>query len=80
MKLDCQFKSLDHSQALVEYAEDRMAKLSKYELKAMSMQIIFSAQRHKKFVEVTITGGTKKFQAKAFTEDFYDSVDKVFIN
>ncbi len=77
MKLDCQFKSLDYSESLKEYAEEALQKLKKFEMKPVNVQIIFSAQRHKKFVSVTITGGVKKYQASASTDDFYDSVDKV---
>jgi putative sigma-54 modulation protein len=77
MKLDCQFKSLDYSEALKLYAEDAIQKLKKFEMKPVNVQVIFSAQRHEKFVSVNITGGIKKYHATAHAEDFYESMDKV---
>ncbi|MCB0413743.1 MAG: ribosome-associated translation inhibitor RaiA [Bdellovibrionales bacterium] len=77
MRLECHFKSIDFSQSLVEYAEERFSKVEKYEMKPVFIQVTFSAQRHKKTAEVNIQGFNVHYKAIAQSDDFYGSVDKV---
>ena len=77
MKIKCQFKSLQWSDGLVEYAHQKVVRLSKYELKPTTINVVFSAQRHEKVVEAFYVGSDAVYRAKAKSDDFYDSMDKV---
>lgn len=77
MKLDYTFLHVDSSEALVERFEARFAKLLKFELKPMDVQVVFSVERHECIVDVNILEGRRKFKAAGISNDFYRSVDMV---
>lgn len=78
MKLDCKFKNLDWSESLVDYARTKFEKLAKVELKPLKVHMFVSAERHKKMVEVCIHAYDATYRAQAYSDDFYESVDKAF--
>lgn len=75
MKSEFVFKHIDHSDALVEYAEKRIEKLNKHEMKPTHARWVFSMQRHERRVDVSLHGAQINFQATATTDDLYASVD-----
>lgn len=77
MKFHSIFKNIDSSESLLDYAKDKFSKLEKYELKPVSVNMTFSAQRHRKLAEVTIIGPDVKYHAKAWSGNYYESLDKV---
>ena len=78
MKVDFNFKHVDHSQALVEYASERMEKLTRFELKPMDVHFTVSIEsRHECRIEVNVLEGRRKFKAEATSDDFYRSVEMV---
>ncbi|MCB0363482.1 MAG: ribosome-associated translation inhibitor RaiA, partial [Bdellovibrionales bacterium] len=52
-------------------------KLAKYELKPENVHVTFSAERHRKKVEMHIFGRDVSMTAKSFGESFYEAVDLV---
>jgi len=77
MKTEYVFLHLDHSDALQDYAEKRIQKLSKFEMSPAHCQWIFSAQRQERNVELIVAGKGTRLTAKASSEDLYKSVDLV---
>lgn len=77
MKVDFTFKHVDSSEALMDYAADRLEKVAKFELKPMDVHFVISMQRHECIVEVTVLEGRRKFKAEAVSDDFYRSVEMV---
>lgn len=77
MKVDFTFKHVDASDFLMEYARERIEKISKFELKPMDVQFVISILRHECIVEVSVTEGRRKFKATAASNDFYRSVEMV---
>lgn len=77
MKVDFAFKHIDTSEALMEYARNRIDKISRFELKPMDIHFIISMQRHECIVEVAVDEGRRKFKAHASSTDFYRSVEMV---
>jgi len=77
MKVDFTFKHVDTSEALMEYARDRIEKISKFELKPMDIHFVISMQRHECLVEVHVLEGRRKFKALASSDDFHRSVEMV---
>lgn len=61
----------------MEYAQDRIDKISRFELKPMDIHFIISMLRHECIVEVHVDEGRRKFKASASSDDFYRSVEMV---
>ncbi len=78
MKVDFNFKHVDSSDALMDYASERMEKLTRFELKPMDVQFTVSMEsRHECKIEVHVVEGRRKFKAEAVSDDFYRSVEMV---
>lgn len=75
MKYDFVFKHMNTSEAVVEYVEEVMEKLHKFEMKPVHAHWVFSVQRHEHTAEVILTGPQIRFQAKATADDMYNAVD-----
>jgi len=76
MRVEFNFKHVDQSEALIEYATDRMEKLTRYELKPMDVQFTVSMESsHECKIEVFVLEGRRKFKAEAVSDDFYRSVE-----
>lgn len=77
MKLTYTFKHMDSSEALVAYAEERLQKLDRYELKPYTIHFNFSMQRHERHCDILITGPDVRLTAHAFSADIYEALDGV---
>ena len=77
MKSEYVFLHLDHSDALQEYAEKRLQRLTKFEMSPVHCHWVFSTQRQEKQVELIVAGKDTRLTAKASSEDLYKSVDLV---
>lgn len=77
MKFQIKFKSIDHSQALSDYAVDKLSRLEKYEVKPVRIHLTFSMVRHQKVAEVYFQGVQSSFRAKATGNDFHECLNLV---
>jgi putative sigma-54 modulation protein len=77
MKVDFTFKHVDSSDSLMEYAQDRIDKIGKFELNPMDVHFVISMNKHECIVEVSVLEGRRKFKALATSDDFYRSVEMV---
>lgn len=77
MKFDHSFKHHDVSKALMDYMEEKMQKLLRYEIKPGTAHVTYSCERHRCLVEVNLMGGEHSFKARAKEDDWYTSVDSV---
>jgi ribosomal subunit interface protein len=75
MKTNVKFKSIDHSQALVDYVDSRLAKFDKYMMKPLTVHVTFSEERHVCKVQVYIRGLKGSFRAQSTSDSFYASFD-----
>ena len=75
MKIEFAFKHVDISQALIEHCRERMEKLSRFEIKPMSVHFTFSMERHERVVEIRVDEGRRKFKAQSTADDFYRAVE-----
>lgn len=75
MNFDVRFKSLDHSHTLVDYVEERFARLAKYEIKPITVHVTFSQERHQQVAEVYIKGLQNSFRARGVSDSLYVSLD-----
>lgn len=77
MKVSFTFKHVDTSESLMNYAEERLEKVEKFELQPMDVHFVISKDNHECAVEVAVLEGRRKFKASAISDDFYRSVEMV---
>ncbi len=76
MRVEFSFIHVDQSDSLIDYANDRMEKLTRFELKPMDVQFTVSMESaHECRIEVFVLEGRRKFKAEAVCDDFYRGVD-----
>ena len=77
MKLNYTFKHLDHSDALLNYTEEKMEEISKFLLKEGYGNVYYSKIKNEFCVEVTVNTREKYFKATSYNMDVYTAVDLV---
>jgi len=75
MKFDVKFKSIDFSQGLMDYVQERFTKLSKFEIKPITVHVTFSHQRHHRVADVYIHGLQGEFRAQGRSDSLHVSLD-----
>jgi len=76
MKTNVKFKSIDHSHALVEHVEARLAKFEKFMIKAQTVHVTFSEERHNCKAQVYMRGLHGNFRAQSSSDSFYTAFDQ----
>lgn len=77
MKLNYTFKHLDHSDALLNYTEEKMEEIGKFLLKEGYGNVYYSKIKNEFCVEVTVNTREKYFKATSYNMDVYTAVDLV---
>lgn len=77
MQFDIRFKGIGYSRSLVEYTEGKFAKLEKFEIKPITVNVTFRAERYNKMAEVYVKGLNSPFRAKGAGETYLDALDAV---
>lgn len=75
MKWKHNFKHVDSSESLKQYAEERFQKLEKLLLKDSQWHIHYSMGKWDCRVEVVVTNPDSRFKASSVSDDLYDAVD-----
>jgi putative sigma-54 modulation protein len=75
MKFDIKFKSIDFSQGIVDYVEEKFEKLLKFEMKPLTIHVTLSHQRHERLADVYIHGLNNKFRAQGKSDSLFVSLD-----
>ena len=75
MKLTYTFKHMDSSNALIDYAEERVNRLHRYELKPYDFHFSFSMIKHERSCEVLVTGPAVRIQAHGTATEIYEALD-----
>ncbi len=71
------FRHLDSSKSLKKYAEKRLERVKRFEMKDCRVNVTYSAERHLSKVEIHVHGGGEgDFNAVSVGKDFYVAVDK----
>jgi len=76
MQITITGKHIDVTDALKDYANERLSKLKKYIDKA-TITLVLTVEKHRHISEVTInySGGSSHFSAE--TKDLYSAIDKM---
>ncbi len=75
MKFDVKFKSIDRSQALVDYVQARCEKLEKFAIRPLTIHVTFSEERHHCKAQIYIHGFQGSCRASHASDSFHVSVD-----
>jgi len=79
MQFQFSFKQMDSSDALRDYAQDKVReKIAKFVTKPIKANITFSVDRHNHTAHCGVSGGDNfNFQVEHTCEDMYGSVDRM---
>ena len=77
MHVSFTFRNLESSEALKEYASEKIAKLQKLLRAPIEADVVASVERHLHCIDVTIHAGGKRYAGREESEDMYASIDKV---
>ena len=75
MKFTFNAKRVEISEDLMNYAEKKFGKLDRYFKNDSSAHLVFSSERGRDTVEVTIYHDSMIFRSRQTTQDFYSSID-----
>ncbi len=77
MRINVTFRHVDSSDALREYAEQRLKKLKKYIDGPMDVNVVLSVEKFRNTAEVVISGDGVRAAAKEVQEDMKAAIDLV---
>src|SRR5437879_76458 len=77
MNITITFRHMVGTEAVKNYAHEKMAKLQKFLRQAMTAQVTLSVEGLEHVAEVGISSGSAHFHATERSEDMYASIDMV---
>jgi len=77
MQLSVKGRSLEVTDALRSYAEEKLRRLTKYFENIVTANVVLSLEKHRQIAEVTLRVRDLTIRAEESTEDLYSSIDLV---
>ena len=77
MRIAFTFRNIDSSDALKNYASEKLGKLQKYMRAPLDADVTLSKERHHHHVEVVLRSDGHTYVATEQSEDMYASIDMV---
>ena len=78
MNIAITFRQMEATDAMKDYATEKVAKLQKFLRQPMKGQVTLSCQNHRVHcAEIDVHAGGEHYHAHETTEDMYASIDKV---
>lgn len=75
MDLSTTFRHIEPTEALREYAHQKVSRLQKFLRQPMTARITLSAEKHEHIVEVQVNSGGQHVEAREASGDMYGSID-----
>lgn len=75
MKVGFAFRNLGSSDAIKNYAADKLTKLDKYLSAPGDAEVIASLERHLQCVDITVVSGGQVYASSHGSDDMYASID-----
>lgn len=75
MRIAYTFRNLESSEAIKNYAEEKLSRLQKYIRGALDAEVTVSLERHLHRVDVTLNAHGARYSAHEESEDMYASID-----
>ena len=77
MNITFTFRHMDSSEAIKNYASEKIGRFQKYLRAPLEAVVVASLERHLQCVDVTLVSGKKRYEAKEESADMYASLDLV---
>ncbi|MDC3960410.1 ribosome hibernation-promoting factor, HPF/YfiA family [Polyangium jinanense] len=77
MNIAITFRHMVGTDAVKQYAHDKIAKLQRFLRQAMNAQVTLSVEGLEHIADVRISSGSQQFHATVRSQDMYASIDKV---
>jgi putative sigma-54 modulation protein len=77
MQLSVKGRNLEVTDALRQYAEEKLGRLTKYLEQIVSVSVVLSVEKHRHLAEVTLRVRELTIRAEESTADLYSSIDLV---
>lgn len=75
MDLSTTFRHIEPTDALRDYAEQKVSRLQKFLRQPMTARITLSADKHEHVVEMQVQSGGSRYETREVSEDMYASID-----
>ncbi len=69
------FRHMESSDALKEYAEEKIGKLQKLLRAPIEAEVVASLEKHLHCVDISVSAGGKRDQGREESDDMYASID-----
>ena len=77
MQLSVTFRHMEKSDALKDYARDKIARVEKYLDSVMEVNVVLSVEKFRHIADVTINADGLTINGQEQTEDMYSAIDMV---
>lgn len=77
MQISVTFRHMEPSDALKDYARDKITRIEKFLDAAMEANVVLSVQKYRHIADVTILSNGLKINGQEQTEDMYSAIDMV---
>ena len=77
MRIAFTFRQIESSDAIKDYATEKLKKLEKYLRAPLEADVTFSTERHLHCVDVALVSGSESYGGREDSEDMYASIDVV---
>ena len=77
MRISVTFRHLDSSDALKDYAAQKLNKINKYFDGPIDANVVLRVEKFRQIAEMTVTSGKSTVSCKEETNDMYQAIDKV---
>ncbi len=75
MDVSTTFRHLEPTDALRDYAHQKVSRLQKFLRQPMTARITLSVEKHEHMVEVQLASGGQRYEAREASDDMYASID-----
>lgn len=77
MNIAITFRHLDPSEAVKNYAQEKVGRLQKFLRQPMKASVTLSLEKLEHVIEVGLSSGGEHYQAREQSDNMYASIDKV---
>ena len=79
MRINVTFRHTDPTDAIKEYAHQKLGKVKKYLSEPIDMNVVLSVEKFRHTAEVTLSSDGKVINCEEETEDMYSAIDRVTV-
>ncbi len=77
MRISYTFRNMESSDAVKNYASEKIGKIQKYMRTPLHAEVTFSMERHLHRVDLNLTGDGHQYAGHGESEDMYATIDQV---